>query len=155
MFCNKIEETLFAPLPPSLWADDCQIMEDGRPFFHGEGYTSHSQMKSILPSSIPFRSLPAIEEESEAASYSHRDDSRLEKNSGGAVKSMFNAGCLFTYSSPSANDASNRLLSSFIVKRSRSQNCRPGASSSTSESSSPESSFSRRSFRYSRHRFRY
>eukprot|EP00537_Pseudo-nitzschia_pungens_P002608 CAMPEP_0172356262 /NCGR_PEP_ID=MMETSP1060-20121228/641_1 /TAXON_ID=37318 /ORGANISM="Pseudo-nitzschia pungens, Strain cf. cingulata" /LENGTH=176 /DNA_ID=CAMNT_0013076279 /DNA_START=334 /DNA_END=860 /DNA_ORIENTATION=+ len=78
MYCNKIEETLFNPLPASLWTDyhrardhdddddddddDCDV--DSGHF--GGGYSSGHRpdsLSSILPPSTPFKSLKMFDEE--------------------------------------------------------------------------------------------
>jgi hypothetical protein len=136
MFCNNIEETLFAPLPPSLWTD---YYNDRTADGFGKGILRRNRPRSslgtLLPAPCHFQSLPPTRSD-DFAEGGRRDDSCGVTNvdeafhdeftypaapsspssstahpSGQAVKSLFHDGCLFAYSPPTSDrDGSIRAV---------------------------------------------
>jgi hypothetical protein len=179
MFCppNEVQETLFSPLPPSLWTD---YYNDRDPNEYGKKMRPQSSQGGLLPSPCHFRSLTPTSSDEYFGEGIRRDPygvvSPTHKNnndndsdafhdefvysngspnarsfsthSGGNVKSLFNDGCLFAYKTPS--DVRTRIRRSLSP---RSRRCKNTDQSSQSSQSSQEDS-SRRKFRRNRHRFR-
>ncbi len=120
MFCNEMEDTLFSPIPPSLWTDYYDDERGQDPFF-GDGImrnnVSSSQRRRLLPPLHHFRSLPQTNEPQTtefpeecdsidgSSQYSGSSSNSLvsspsRSQSEKTVKSLFNDGCLFAYSPP-------------------------------------------------------
>lgn len=120
MFCNEMEDTLFSPIPPSLWTDYYDDERGQDPYF-GDGImrntASLSQRRRLLPPLHHFRSLPQTHETQTteffeecdsidgSSQYSRSSSSSLisspsRSQSEKTVKSLFHDGCLFAYSPP-------------------------------------------------------
>jgi len=130
MFCNNIEETLFAPLPPSLWTDYYNDRDADGGF--GKGILRRNRPRSsigtLLPAPCHFQSLPPTRsddyfaEGGDATSVDEafHDEFRYATAapsspttphpSGQAVKSLFRDGCLFAYSHPTSDRKSIRSV---------------------------------------------
>ncbi len=131
MFCNEIEDTLFSPIPSSLWTDYYNDQEDEDNFF-GNGvrrnYPKSSKGRQLLPSLRHFRSLPQMpscegvrgdlyaydddfSDEMEGSPMASPSSSPQRLHSGRKVKALFNDGCLFAYSPPSKHESGSAFRS--------------------------------------------
>ena len=135
MFCNNIEETLFAPLPPSLWTDYYNDRDADGGFGKGilRRNRPRSSMGTLLPAPCHFQSLPptgnddyfAVGGTTTSVDEAFHDEFRYATvapssptspyrstphPSGQAVKSLFHDGCLFAYSHPTSDRKSIRSV---------------------------------------------